>query len=149
MMMKKKIKMISISFDNEFAACHMLIFNNGNIPLHMPRSRITHTHRVECWSRICYFFSFASITCVLIVRRVRCNCNHFKIEMAEKRNSTRAAKNQMDWNWKWNENVECDSLLPTESFANWLFNLDFLFTFSFMKQKMERKIWFNIDDVDG
>lgn len=147
MMMKKKIKMISISFDNEFAACHMVIFNNGNIPLHMPRSRITHTQSRMLKSHLLFFF--ASITCVLIVWQVRCSCNHFKIEMAEKRNSTRAAKNQMGWNWKWNENVECDSLLPTESFSNWLFNLDFLFTFSFMKQKMERKIWFNIDDVDG
>lgn len=28
------------------------------------------------------------------MRRVRCNCNHFKIEMAEKRNSTRASKTE-------------------------------------------------------
>lgn len=56
MMMKKKIKMISISFDNEFAACHMLIFNNGNIPLHMPRSRITHTQSRMLKSHLLFFF---------------------------------------------------------------------------------------------
>lgn len=125
----KKIRVIFISFDNQHCMSFIQTPVWWNLLVRIPRSRITKTlAMLESYLLI----SFASITCVPIVWRMRFNCNHFKnyetqlVFTHADRQTVGVVRNQMNWNWNEMKILNAFHCYWQNSYPNDCFSWSFL-----------------------